>query len=272
MQLNKEWEDWIRLNLNRGCRREDMIQSMTAAGYAGTAAAFYIEQVASGVMRYEVQPYLTLEGKDNSLDLDGQRCSVMFHCTDPEIAFFNDFLNEAECAELIALSAAKLENSTVIDNETGSRVPHEARTSEGTWFRRGENPLVARIETRVAQLTNSRISNGEGLQILHYGVGARYDPHYDYFADNVGGRVHSENGGQRIATFIMYLNDVEAGGETTFPNLRLRFAPKRGSALYFSYSNAHGQCDERSLHGGAPVIRGEKWISTKWIRIGEPNA
>jgi prolyl 4-hydroxylase len=268
MQLNKEWEDWIKLNLERGCLREDMVKAMTGSGFKAEAAAFHIEQVANGVQRYEVSNYLSLTG--NRIALDDHECALLFHCSDPEIACFADFLSAAECEELIARSAAKLENSTVVDNDTGDRVPHAARTSQGTWFRRQENEFIARIEHRIALLTGSKVSNGEGLQILHYGIGGRYDPHYDYFSESVGGKVHQENGGQRVATFIMYLNDVDAGGETIFPHLRLKFAPRRGNALYFSYTNDRGQLDDRSLHGGAPVSAGEKWISTKWIRIGEP--
>jgi prolyl 4-hydroxylase len=268
MELNQQWIDWIRTNLARGCLHKDMIKAMVDAGYTADVADFCINQVINSPKPYTVEPRLTLDG--NIIDCGDRHCTVAFHCSDPEIAFFNDFLSADECERLVQESAVKLLKSTVIDNDTGDRVEHVQRISDGTWFNRGENEFVAMIERRIAHLTNSEVKNGEGLQILHYKLAGRYDPHHDFFPKNIGGEVHMRAGGQRIATFIMYLNDVEAGGETIFPSLRLKFIPKRGSAIYFSYTNNSGQTDDRSLHGGAPVVRGEKWISTKWIRVGEP--
>lgn len=78
-----------------------------------------------------------------------------------------------------------------------------------------------------------------------------------------------QQGGQRIATLIMYLNDVEAGGSTVFPEVGLDVLPRRGNAVYFAYCTETGVLDPRSLHGGSPVGAGEKWIATKWFRQGE---
>jgi prolyl 4-hydroxylase len=64
----------------------------------------------------------------------------------------------------------------------------------------------------------------------------------------------------------MYLNDVPAGGETTFPESGWSVTPQKGNALYFEYGNAAGHTDPASLHAGAPVLSGEKWIATKWMR------
>jgi prolyl 4-hydroxylase len=268
MELNQAWIDWIRTNIARGCHREDMIKSMVGSGFKPDVANFCIDQVLQAPQPYVLEPRLTLDG--NVIDCGDRSCTVAFHCTDPEIAFFNDFLSAEECDQLVRESAAKLLKSTVIDNDTGDRVEHHQRISDGTWFNRGENEFVSMIERRIAKLTNSEVHNGEGLQILYYKQAGRYDPHHDYFPANVGGEVHMRTGGQRVATFIMYLNDVEAGGETIFPTIKLKFMPRKGSAVYFSYTNSTGQTDERTLHGGAPVLRGEKWISTKWIRVGQP--
>lgn len=70
------------------------------------------------------------------------------------------------------------------------------------------------------------------------------------------------NGGQRVSTLIMYLNDVVSGGETIFPKIGLSIVPKKGSAaaVYFEYSNSLGQVDPLTLHGGSPVVQGEKWM------------
>jgi prolyl 4-hydroxylase len=114
---------------------------------------------------------------------------------------------------------------------------------------------------------NWPVDNGEGFQILHYGVGGEYTPHFDYFPpEQPGSATHISRGGQRVSTLVMYLNDVEEGGETTFPDVGLSVSPRAGSAVYFRYFNGAGQIDPLTLHAGAPVLAGEKWIMTKWMR------
>ena len=83
-----------------------------------------------------------------------------------------------------------------------------------------------------------------------------------------GGRPGHQDGvgGQRVATVVVYLADVEGGGETVFPGIGLSIRPRAGSAAYFEYFNQQGLVDSRCLHAGAPVSRGEKWIATKWLR------
>jgi prolyl 4-hydroxylase len=111
------------------------------------------------------------------------------------------------------------------------------------------------------------VAQGEDLQVMRYGVGAEYTPHFDYFdLDRPGQAAHLANGGQRIASLVIYLNDVEAGGETVFPEVGLSVAPAKGSAVYFAYTDARSRCDPLSFHAGAPVQRGEKWIATRWMR------
>ena len=78
-------------------------------------------------------------------------------------------------------------------------------------------------------------------------------------------QTHIGNWGQRVATLILYLNEPEEGGETIFPELNLKIRPVKGHAVYFSYFH-RGQVDPKTLHGGAPVIKGEKWIATRWVR------
>ncbi len=126
------------------------------------------------------------------------------------------------------------------------------------------------LDRRISEVMNWPIENGEGLQILNYKVGAEYRPHFDYFSeDESGSKHHLGKGGQRVSTLVVYLCNVEAGGETTFPAIGLTIKPKIGSAVYFEYCNSLGQVDPLTLHGGAPVLKGEKWIVTKWKRQGK---
>jgi prolyl 4-hydroxylase len=192
---------------------------------------------------------------------------VVARWTRPDVILLSEVLSAEECRELIDMARPKMAQSTVVDRAKVDGVVHHARTSTGTFFDLCENELVARIDKRLAALVDWPVSHGEGLQILRYQVGGQYRPHFDYFPwSDAASPAHLAQGGQRIGTVIIYLNDVEDGGETVFPEVGLSIVPRRGAAVYFGYCNSRGQVDPLTLHGGAAVRRGEKWIATKWLR------
>jgi prolyl 4-hydroxylase len=130
-----------------------------------------------------------------------------------------------------------------------------------------EDPFIAQLDERLAAIMNGPPENGEGLQVLHYGPGGVYPPHFDFLVPSNPAVAQSiARSGQRVSTLIVYLNDVIEGGETVFPEVGFSVVPRRGNGVYFEYTNSRMQVDPRSAHGGAPVIQGEKWIVTKWMR------
>lgn len=192
---------------------------------------------------------------------------IAFRSTRPHVVLFENVLTHEECDALVAEATPRLKRAGVVDSERGGSVIDERRTSELTVARRGESPLVSRIDARIARITGVPTERGEPLQIMRYGVGAEYQPHYDYFhLDQPGQAVLLTRGGQRVSSLVIYLADVEAGGETTFPRSGLSISPRKGSAVYFAYTDAQSRTDPMSFHAGAPVIRGEKWIATRWMR------
>jgi prolyl 4-hydroxylase len=203
----------------------------------------------------------------NVIATSDRNVNILLALNAPRVVLFGGLLSDAECDELVAMSARKLQRSTVVNAATGEYDVHPDRTSEGTHYTRGENALIRKIETRISELVSCPVDHGEPIQILHYTPGAEYKPHFDFFDPTFEGNDKVlAMGGQRIATLIMYLNDVEAGGSTVFPDVGLDVLPKKGNALYFAYATEDGQLDRRTLHGGSPVGRGEKWIATKWLR------
>ena len=161
-----------------------------------------------------------------------------------------------------------MQRSMTVQTTTGGEELNADRTSQGMFFRRGENELVQRIEARIARLLHWPLENGEGLQVLHYQPGAEYKPHYDYFDPKEPGTpAITRRGGQRVATLVMYLNEPQRGGGTTFPDVGLEVSPQRGHAVFFAYDKPLPST--RTLHGGAPVLAGEKWVATKWLRERE---
>lgn len=224
----------------------------------------------------------------NSMDSDGddgrpeQWAEVI--SWEPRAFVYHNFLSKYECNYLIELAKPHMQKSTVVDSATGKSKDSRVRTSSGTFLARGRDKVVRDIEQRISDFTFLPVEHGEGLQVLHYEVGQKYEPHYDYFQDEFNTR----NGGQRIATVLMYLSDVEEGGETVFPAAKgnissvswwnelsecgkkgLSVKPKMGDALLFWSMNPDATPDPSSLHGGCAVIKGNKWSSTKWLRINE---
>lgn len=212
-------------------------------------------------------PAPALDDGTMSIYAGDRKVSVLVSMPDPQIVMFADFLSRNECDRLVETARPRMQRSLTTDMKTGHNKLDAVRTSRGMFFRREENPLVRSIEARIAQLLSWPVENGEHLQVLHYRPGDRYEPHYDYFDPAAeGSAAVLARGGQRIATLLIYLREPERGGETTFPDLGLRFAARRGCALFFSYDRPHPST--KTLHGGAPVIAGEKWVATKWLREG----
>lgn len=192
---------------------------------------------------------------------------VLQRLRSPIVATLERVLSDPECERLIDMARPRLARSTVIDSSTGTDLAVERRSSSGMFFRLRENAFIAEIDERLAAIMGSPVENSEGLQLLHYLPGAQYPPHFDFLVPSNPATAKSiERSGQRISTLIIYLNDVLEGGETVFPEVGLSVVPRRGNGLYFEYTNSRMQVDVRSAHGGAPVIRGEKWIVTKWMR------
>ncbi|MBA0726219.1 hypothetical protein Golax_002061 [Gossypium laxum] len=138
----------------------------------------------------------------------------------PRAFVYKGFLSSDECDHLITLAKDKLEKSMVADNESGKSVESEVRTSSGMFLQKAQDEVVADIEARIAAWTFLPVENGESIQILHYEHGQKYEPHFDYFHD----KANQQLGGHRIATVLMYLSDVESGGETVFPNAEGRLS------------------------------------------------
>ena len=190
----------------------------------------------------------------------------------PRIAVFEEFLTAEECWHLAAQAAPYLRPSKVLKRVSGEAAQSAGRRSGGMSF---SGPLrdvvIWNIENRLADACGLPIEHGEPLHILHYGPGDEYRPHHDYFDPAVPGRAAGlAHGGQRLATLLVYLNEVAEGGETVFPDIGARVTPSRGRALLFYNCRPDGKLDPLTRHAGAPVRGGEKWVASKWIRERNP--
>lgn len=288
-EIDDKWKSWIAENVARGCTRVSMIDQMVAGGIDKTDATKAVE-AAQPVKKVTVGQTLPQKkvievkqrlpgdresymyepskiGLDATIDADGQYVEVLMRVAKPELVVFGNVLTWDECQEIIRRAGPKMARSTIVDAQDGSRQVIPNRTSDGAFFKRGEDDFILGIEKRLAILMNEPLEHGEGLQILNYKVGGEYREHFDYFPpSSPGSKLHTERYGQRRSTMIVYLNDVKQGGATSFPSAGVHVAAKQGNGVFFRYQNLRGQLDPMSLHAGTPVAQGEKWIITKWVR------
>jgi prolyl 4-hydroxylase len=274
-----ELRQWIVEQAAAGFSREAVMASMVASGWQTSVALKALEATWKEPVRVERAPVVRREGAKHLPDLDlsqsprqidaGDRMvDVIASLSQPRVVVLGNLLSAEECDALIESARPQLARSLTVATKTGGEELNPDRTSSGTFFARGQTPEVARIEARIARLLNWPVENGEGLQVLHYRPGAEYKPHYDYFdPDEPGTPTILKRGGQRLATLVMYLSEPARGGGTTFPDAGLEVAPVRGNAVFFNYDRPRPTT--RTLHGGAPVIEGDKWVATKWLRERE---
>jgi prolyl 4-hydroxylase len=293
--ITDELRQWIVAQAEAGCRPHEVLAAMCASGWNEDVAIGAMEQVLNERLDQVAagkRPQPTaLAGASNASDpklppgvpvpdvpynesacpviqLGAHSVKVLFTMAHPRVVVFGGLLSDEECDALMAQARARLVRSETVETASGGSEVNAARTSDGMFFERGESEVITRIEQRIADLFKWPMVNGEGLQILRYSPGAEYKPHHDYFDPIHSGTAKIlERGGQRVGTLVMYLNTPDGGGATTFPDVGLSVAPLKGNAVFFSYERAH--VNTKTLHGGAPVTAGEKWVATKWLRERE---
>jgi prolyl 4-hydroxylase len=283
IQFTPELRDWILHNVDRGIPPGPLARNMAEQGFDLRAAEALvgvmwaaradgapvpegpIEISQAQAAGYRHEPSRLAAG--TTIVTDDRRIRVALRLERPTVALLDDVLSPLECDELIALARPRLRPSTIVDPGSGRDVASMARSSEGMFFRPQEHALVDRIDRRLAQVMNLPVGHGEGLQVLRYGPGAHSAPHFDFLMPtHAANRASLRRSGQRVSTLVAYLNDPDQGGETAFPEAGIVVSPRKGSALYFEYCNSEGQLDPLSLHAALPVMAGEKWVATRWMR------
>lgn len=194
------------------------------------------------------------------LDVDTARSNVAKIHETPPIYLVKDFLTREECAELMRLAKPLLESS-MVQSKTGANCVSENRTSHTCYLDKSE---AAEVVRKIEALTGCPANRMEIPQVARYTATQQYKYHHD--ADE--NETFKANGGQRVGTVLIYLNDVASGGETHFKHLDVSIRPQRGSALVFFPATLDGAIDEKALHCARPA-KDVKWVSQVWIRQRE---
>lgn len=179
-----------------------------------------------------------------------------------ELFVLRNFLTAEECLALIERIEANLRPSEIA-NANGDA---DFRTSE-TCDLDHADPVVARLDEKFQKLTGIDYAYGEPLQGQRYTVGQEFKAHTDYFEPNTADYdTYCSVAGQRTWTFMIYLNDVPAGGATRFKSISKTVRPETGKLLGWNNRNPDGSLNGDTLHHAMKVRQGLKYVVTRWYR------
>jgi prolyl 4-hydroxylase len=225
-------------------RWSDALARLRAASRRDHWAARQVKLIEAMPLRDDGEPSTTLAGQELR--------------SSPRVARFPGFLTPAECAYLIDRAGPLLQPAVIVDPVTGALLPNRIRTSKAAAFPFiQEDPAIHAINRRIAAATGTTYEQGEPLQVLSYAPGQEYKLHSDALPPGSN---------QRILTFLVYLNDNYAGGETEFPDLGVSHRGGTGDGLLFVNVDGEGRLEPRARHAGLPIRSGCKWLLSKWIR------
>ena len=190
----------------------------------------------------------------------------------PRVACAHRFATIEECAHLINKVAAQL---TQARGYAGAGSAND--TAELSFFNGEGTPIralycdsvIRRLEHRLMRMTDWSPDALEPCSIIRYLPGQAYQPHVDFFSDEqieINRNLRRDHGGQRIATFLLYLRAPDMGGETEYLHAGLRVKGEAGMAVLHYNVTPDGRADTQSLHSGRAIEQGEKWLWRSTLR------
>jgi len=189
------------------------------------------------------------------------------------LSLFSGFASADECRWLIGRMRARLAPAMIWDEATGLGRIDPLRSGSAVELRLSEMDVVTEaLRARISAATRLPEHIFEVPQVMHYAPGQEFTLHHDYLDPGQPGHAADiARRGQRMGTFLIYLNDDYEGGETGFPRAGIAHRGRTGDALFFANVTPDGQPDPLTLHTGRPPASGEKWIFSQWIRDRAPE-
>ena len=237
-ELDREWKEWIRNNIARGCSKDELFAILAKEGFE------------SGAIRQELCP----------IQVPGLRRVATDRA---ELYLAEGFLEAEECRRIAGLMPGRLRHSTItVENEPDKYF----RRSQTCDLHHVDDPAVGRMDARICVALQLAPALAEPTQAQHYEAGDEFKAHTDYFEAYELERFSTPTLGQRTWTFMIYLNEPQGGGATAFVNLGIAIQPKTGLAVIWNNLKADGTPNVDTMHRGMPVTAGHKDIVTKWFR------
>jgi len=266
-QITQDWKDWIELNISRGCDKNGIYKILLDEGFSSINIEKEMGYVPNIDVTSIINPLKAHQDTELTEDVQSEEDIIYIPnaqklATDlAEFYTLPDFLNSEECDQITELIKEKLRPSTIVSAGDSDEA---YRTSSTCDFEK-PNPFFAEIDRRMCAILGIDCSYSEITQGQYYEIGEEFKAHTDYF-EGPGSKEHTIKQGQRTFTFMVYLNDVESGGETEFIRLKQKIKPKKGTAIIWNNLNKDGSNNHNTLHQAHPVRSGFKSIITKWFR------
>ncbi len=214
-----------------------------------------------------IDPYnnpklLARQGKEGVKTLKAN--PLVQHVPNEHIEFYvwQNFLSPEDCKKLIILIDKGSVPSTLYKGtaEAGFRTSSSCNMDP-------HDPFIINLDNRISKAIGMKPKHSETIQGQRYKEGQQFKAHHDFFHTSADyWQQERTNGGQRSWTTMVFLNNVEEGGTTEFPNARLGVRPLAGMLLAWNNMTPKGNPNYNTLHTGMPVIKGTKYIITKWFR------
>ena len=268
-KFSDDWKWWVWTYVKNNKNKENLFTILLNNGYEWEAIQKeldYTPVTKNNILSKERQKALN-EDKDvfvrnlNKVLADNPRCHRI-ESNLLEAYEIEGFISNQDCDTFIQLMEPVLKPSEVTNPDAEKNI----RTSSTAFMPMGDSPFLPRLNQQLHEFMKIPIGKGESPQGQKYEVGQEFKPHCDWFDPNSPYNEKHLGMGQRTWTLMVYLNDVEEGGETAFTKINYEVKPKKGKALVWNNLFENGETSFYSEHWGKPVVKGMKYIVTKWFR------
>lgn len=268
--FDQNWKNWIKTNVDAGQNKDGIFKILLDEGYQYAAIKREMNYEPHVSVKKLINPFHTANQQQKVQNNHGAKLdrnqlfipnAVRYDSNKVELYTLEDFLNKEECEKIIALINNKKQPSKLSSHEQDQSF----RTSSTCHLGHMDNAFMHEIDQRICKIIGIDPSYSEIIQGQYYEIGEEFKAHTDYFETHEMS-AHGAQMGQRTYTFMIYLNTVEDGGETVFPQLGDAFKPKTGTAVIWNSLNPDGSTNANTLHHAMPVKKGYKAIITKWFR------
>lgn len=269
--FSSDWKNWITANVNAGRDLDGIFKILLDEGYDYDSIVEEMNYQPSKSIDELINPLLALKQQaQKAIDNKGLAISkeqivltgaLRIGSPNIDLRIVPDFLNEKECKKIIDLIKSRLRPSEI----SNAAIDSYYRNSRTCDLGRLNDKFIEDVDVRICQLMGIHRAYSEVLEGQYYDVGQEFKAHTDYFEKSEFA-ANCHEFGQRTYTVMIYLNEVERGGETCFSHVGKTFKPTVGTAVVWNNLNPDGTPNNHTLHQSNPVEQGYKAIITKWFR------
>lgn len=256
-EFDNSWEQWIDTNINRNCDKKGIFKILldNHFDYNLIKNKLNIDYTAQN----NISNFYNIKLKN----------AIKYNTDKADIYTLEKFLTDEECNKIMEISDTKLIPSKIStsDSEPDKYFRTNLTCQLSTITNIEHRNFIQSINEKICDYMGIKDSYSEGIQAQKYTVGQEFKVHTDFFTPGTKEfKNHCTRQGNRTWSLMIYLNNTEVGGETEFPRISAKFFPKKGMAIIWNNLYENGCGNHNTLHAGKPIIKGTKYIITKWFR------